>query len=263
MSLITCPECKRQISEFAGICPNCGNKLFSENFLQLVMRHIRRNENTYFICAVFFVIILAGTITSNNSENSTNNPQTTAIETNTSLSSVKPNSKLQTTDDLKEQLKREISSFDKPFDNSNYNETVEALQIERALFIVWANLIYKGENNTDEENQKLAAYLKKKVIALQIKEFPRMRVAYCDVVAKKLWENDVYASTQGGTNGIINFTGGLFAANKNIQETQTLFHEILIEFRFKEARYRWYKEADEYTSYKIDSSKDNVLVWFE
>jgi len=178
----------------------------------------------------------------------------------TSSSTETTANKPQTQIELKEQLKRELASFDKKFDNSSYNGTVESVQMELILFSVWASIVDKGVNSTDEENQKLAADLKKKVIGLQAKEFPRLRKAYGDVVAKKLWENDMYVSTQGGTNGIINFTGGLFAANKNIQETQTTLQKVLTEFRFKEARYRWYKGADEFTYYKIESPKDNELV---
>lgn len=205
------------------------------------------------LAVCFFLFIAFGSDDDKKSESSST----------TSSSSETTSSKPQTTEELKEQLKRELASFDKKFDNSSYNGTVESVQMELILFSVWASIVNKGLSSADNENQKLANDLKKKVIALQVKEFPRMRKAYGDVVSQKLWENDIYVSTQGGTNAIINFTGGLFAANKNIQETQTTLQKVLTEFRFKEARYRWYKGADEFTYYKIESPKDNELVTLE
>lgn len=162
-------------------------------------------------------------------------------------------------DKLKEQLKREIASFEKPFDNSAYRETVANLQIEVVLFSVWASIIDKGENSTDEENKKLAATLKSKVSARQIKEFPKMRESYGKAAAEKLWESNIYVTTEGATDAIINLSGGLFASNKNIAETQRTLSEIFTQFRFKEVRYRWYKEADEFTYYKLETPKDSEI----
>ena len=39
--------------------------------------------------------------------------------------------KEQTPEELNEQLKREIASFNKPFDNTTYDGTVDAIQMER------------------------------------------------------------------------------------------------------------------------------------
>lgn len=176
-----------------------------------------------------------------------------------SSSSTTATEKPQTPEELTQQLNREIAGFDKPFDNSSYSGTVESIQMELVLFSVWQVIIRKGESS-NSENQKLASVLKKKVVNLQVKEFPRMRKKYAEVVAKQLWENDMYVSVQGGTNGIINFSAGMFAANKNIQETQNMLNKVLTEFRFKETRFRWYKEADEFTYYKLKTPNDKELV---
>jgi len=162
-------------------------------------------------------------------------------------------------DKLKEQLQREITSFDKPFDNSSYRNTVEGIQMEVVIFSVWAGMIGKGENSTDEENKKLAASLKNKVTAIQIKEFPQMRKSYAKAAAEKLWESNIYVTTEGATNAIINLTGALFANNKNIADTQRALTDVFSQFRFKEVRYRWYKEADEFTYYKLEPPKDSEI----
>jgi hypothetical protein len=203
------------------------------------------------IAVAFFLIIAFGSDDDKITESST-----------TSSTSAAATDKPQTPLELTQQLKREIAGFDKPFDGSAYSGTVESVQMELVLFSVWQAIIRKGESS-NSENQKLASKLKKKVVNLQVKEFPRMRKKYADVLAKKLWENDIYVSVQGATNGIINFTAGIFAANKNIQETQNLLNKVLTEFRFKETRFRWYKEADEFTYYKLETPIDKELVTLE
>ena len=185
----------------------------------------------------------------NNSKNST-----------TASSSTKDD--LNGTEKTKEQLKRELASFEKPYDNSSYQGTIEAVQMELVLFGAYANIIKEGKDSPDEENKKLADQLQKKVTARQVKEFPVLRKNYAKVAAEKLWASDIYMTTSGSNNTIVNLTGGLFAANKNIAETQKTLLDILTQFRFKEIRYRWYKGADEFTYYKLDTPKDSDPVDF-
>ena len=132
--------------------------------------------------------------------------------------------------------------------------------MEIVLFSFWASVIKKGDSSIDSETKKLAADLRSKVSARQVKEFPKMREEYGKAMAQKLWESNIYVSTEGITDGIINLTGGLFANNKNIAETQKTLHDVLNQFRFKQVRYRWYKGADEFTYYKLESPKDNEII---
>jgi hypothetical protein len=163
----------------------------------------------------------------------------------------------------KEQLEREIKSINDGVDFSTYRGTVDSLQMEHVLFGYWADIIKKGENSDDPEIQKLAKQLKSKVVNLQVREFPRLRKEYVDVAAKKMWENDIEVYANGTGNRYINFTGGLFAANKNKKVFQEQLHEILTMFRFNQSRYRWYKGADEYTYWTIYEGKDSDLVTFD
>lgn len=163
---------------------------------------------------------------------------------------------------LKEQLERELKSFEKPFDNSTYEGSVEAVQMELVLFGAWAKVVEEGEASEDEENQKLAKELRIKVEQRQAKEFPIMRKRYAEEVGKKLWENDIDVSTSGSKKNIINFTAGMFAANKNKKDFNDQVYQRLIEFRFKQSRYRWYKGQDEYTYWDMEVPNDKELVKF-
>ncbi|MBX2953470.1 MAG: hypothetical protein KF870_13255 [Leadbetterella sp.] len=163
----------------------------------------------------------------------------------------------------KERLEREIKSVNDGVDFSTYRGTIDALQMELVLFGTWANIISEGENSNDPEVQKLTKQLKAKVVSMQIKEFPKLRKDYSNIVAKKMWENDIEVTVDGANNKYINFSGGIFAANKNKQDFQNEVHKVLEMFRFNQSRYRWYKGADEYTYWTIYEGKDSDLVAFD
>jgi len=159
-----------------------------------------------------------------------------------------------------EDLERELTTITKGIDFSIYHETIDGLNMELALFAVWGSIIIENDLSEDDKISKLVKQLKQKLAALQTKEFPIMRKVYAKIVANLLWENDIYVSASGTGKRYINFTGGNFAANANKKEFQVELHEILTSFRFKQSRYRWYKEQDEYTYYTIYEGKDTDLV---
>jgi vacuolar-type H+-ATPase subunit I/STV1 len=163
----------------------------------------------------------------------------------------------------KEQLKREIESINEGVDFSSYRGTIDALQLEIALFATWTKIIEDAEIYEDEAINNLTQQLKSKVASIQIREFPILRKEYTKIVASKLWENDIEVSSNGTGNRYINFTGGVFAANKNKKDFQNEIHEILTMFRFNQARYRWYEGQDKYTYWSVYEGKDSDLVDFK
>ena len=164
-----------------------------------------------------------------------------------------------------ESLKRELESIKNGVDFSSYRGTMESLQIELVLFSTWANTIdNSGLYPDDAQIQKLSEELKNRVAKLQVSEFPKMRAEYVKISAKELWRNDIDVYASGGrTKKYINLTGGMFAANANKQDFQNQIHEVLQLFRFKQARYRWYKGDTEYTYWDIDSKDDSAPVRFD
>lgn len=164
---------------------------------------------------------------------------------------------------LFEQLERELKSVNKGVDFSTYRGTVDALQMELILFGTYAQIIKQGENSDDIEINNLANQLKTKVVKMQINEFPVLRKEYAKVVAKLMWEHDIDVFSSGKNNNYLNFTGGLFAANKNKQDFQEQLKDAPKMFRFNQTRYRWYKGEDEYTYYTIYEGNDSDLVDFK
>ena len=96
--------------------------------------------------------------------------------------------------------------------------------------------------------------------SIQIKEFPILRKTYVEVSKAELWVNDIDVSGSGTNTTCINYAGHIFAANANKQDFQDKLHAIMNELRFKKSTYRWYKGADEYTYYTIDSPGDGDIV---
>ena len=95
---------------------------------------------------------------------------------------------------------------------------------------------------------------------LRLRTFPKIRKAYYEFLRKNLWESDIDVDLSGSGNTILKFTGGSFAANKNIKITQETLREMLTMLRFKQTQYRWYEGEDEYTYYKMKTPKDSEIV---
>lgn len=161
-----------------------------------------------------------------------------------------------------EQLKREIESIDKGVDFSTYRGEIQSVQMEIVLFGAWAKNIIDAKNNKNEAINDLGEILESKVKRLQVKEFPLLRIAYKEAIYQKLWVENIETNVIGKGNRTIQFTGALFANNKNKQDTQNTLSNVLRQFRFKKVNYKWYKYDDEYTYYDMDTPNDNELVTF-
>lgn len=163
--------------------------------------------------------------------------------------------------DLKTRVENNIKSIDGGDDlTKNEMTSATAFQITAAIYKAYASTIQEGKQSTDKEVLKLTSDLEKKVIASQVKNFPKIRKAYYQFIKQKLWENDVYVDISGSDNTVLKFTGAYFAANKNIKTTQETVFEMLTLLRFKQTQYTWYKGQDEYTYFKLETAKDTEIV---
>lgn len=60
MALIKCPECKRDISEEAGVCPHCGKTITANDKQIGEWMHenaIKKSDNRYFVLSTIFAVI--------------------------------------------------------------------------------------------------------------------------------------------------------------------------------------------------------------
>lgn len=167
--------------------------------------------------------------------------------------------KKQKEDELISSIQDELKAIEDKNLFNTFRGTQTNLQLELILFDQWAKLIRKSSGSDKKETADLSSKFKKRVESAQSKEFPILRKEYGKLAKELLWEHDIDVSVTGTNNTILNLSGGLFAANKNIKDTQTTLSKVVKEFRFKQVRYRWYKGADEYTYYTVFEGNDKDL----
>lgn len=161
-------------------------------------------------------------------------------------------------------LKKQLSKV-RNFNVEDCTSSKDSILLCASRFSGWAETAEEGkEYNLFENQEKILSKFKRELSSLQRKALPRLRDAYGPVLRKELWENDISAKTIGKGYKIIEFVGGVFAANRNIKSFQEGLtkSKALIILRFNRTRYKWYKRADEYTYYDIDTPKDSDLVVF-
>ena len=122
--------------------------------------------------------------------------------------------------------------------------------------------ISASRTKADSLAKELSNQLRRKVVAVQKKEFPKLRKEYGKVAGDLLWESDIEVAVGGAGNRYITFTGGVFAANKNKADFQGELSNVLKQYRFKQANYKWYEYDDEYTYYSMSPPSDDELVTF-
>jgi hypothetical protein len=161
---------------------------------------------------------------------------------------------------LKLRLENNIKSLEKDNDLTKNVESIDGIVIILALYKSYYIIIKEGKESQNQEEKDLAKKLEQKVSSSQLKDFPKLRLAYFKIMKDKLWENDIDVKIGGKKNTILSLTAGYFASNKNIKSTQETLHEMLVNLRFKQVNYRWYKDEDEYTYYDVESAKDSEVI---
>jgi hypothetical protein len=159
--------------------------------------------------------------------------------------------------DLNAQLTKSISEV------KNYRplsrDSVDLLLVEVAGFTLHKESIDKAKSFNDDQIKKLGVDLESELKNLQTKEFPAIRKAYGSITNKSLWEQDIEVKVSGAGNSTLMLTGALFAANKNIKDTQGILQETLELLRFKKVQYEWYSGASEFDYYNLETKKDNEI----
>lgn len=248
MALKKCKECGHEVSKKADKCPNCGAP----------------QKRKPYGCGTLIVIVLLGgllvSLFTGNNTSSTKPPS----QSDKSVSSLPVKTSEEKKNDYVATLKREIEGLSN-YKVDTYLDSKDSIILGVALFSGWAMIAEEGEKFTlNNEEKALLKKFKNKVSSAQSKAFPKLRDAYGPAVRKALWEHDLSAKTVGADFRTIEFAGGAFAANRNIKEFQTNISDVLHQLRFKQARYKWYKEDDKFTYFDIKSHKDTeLIVWVE
>ena len=165
-------------------------------------------------------------------------------------------SKPETDEGVLQGLNDKIANLDRT--PTAYTKDSALLQVAR--FSLYAKEIASAEVRTNPEIKKKAAELKRRLSQHQSREFPRMRRAWAKEADEKMWENDVDVTVAGNAAQNLTLVGGLFAANRNIKETQKTLSPIIEGLRFKRINFKWIRSADEYTYYTLETPADSEVT---
>jgi len=80
MSLVTCPECKKKISDTTDSCPNCGYKLTSEKVAEIKKKEKQVQKGCGIGClaviVIFAILYMIGSFSSDSQKTETSTPKT-------------------------------------------------------------------------------------------------------------------------------------------------------------------------------------------
>ena len=141
---------------------------------------------------------------------------------------------------------------------SDYSDNIK-IQAQSIIFSTYANEVVEGEKSSSDEDKKLTAELKKKLIAKQVQEYPKMRKAYAEYAHKLLWEQDIDVTSSGSTNATLTLVGAVFASNTGIASVESNIEEMLKELRFKKVNYKWIQHEEEYQYFDLKTPNDSEL----
>lgn len=112
-----------------------------------------------------------------------------------------------------------------------------------------------------EDNPDLLTYRDRLIQAgrnFQSRKFPELRQSQAEALSDALWVDNYEVYTYGPGNSTIVFKNVIFANNRNIQDFQSIYSEILKEFRYDRVEYKWSTYGD-YSYFDLDSKADTFI----
>ena len=134
-----------------------------------------------------------------------------------------------------------------------------ALQVQSVVFSTYANDVIEGEKSISTEDNRLALELRKKLVAKQVSEYPKIRQAYAEIARKALWQEDIDVNLSGPNDTTLTLVGAVFASNKGIASLQVNLEKVLEELRFKRVNYKWIEHDENYQYFDVNSVSDSEL----
>ena len=145
------------------------------------------------------------------------------------------------------------------FNGADYRGSVASLIEEVNYFSYVITLIEAAEKDSIEKIKEKGKTIEKKLIKIQLAEFPKIRKEYARIMNKKLWVEDIEVRILGNRNSTLQFVSGTFASHSNISDFHFKMARMVQFFRFKRTNFLWYEYDDEYPYYRESSVSDDVL----
>lgn len=152
-----------------------------------------------------------------------------------------------------EQIKREVASMKDGNTLTDIPTDRNGIMISAAVIGARAKIYKDRPKHDDPEIKAIEKEFVTLSTAYQRDAFPKLRKAWADSLDEVMWENDIDVATFGTGNKKVRFTGGAFAANRNIKAAHEALGDTPRILRFSEEMYEWYRGSD-YQSYKYDDA---------
>jgi predicted nucleic-acid-binding Zn-ribbon protein len=214
-SIKNCKFCQAEIPSASVKCPKC--------------KKIEWTKKNIAITAVFAVIFawILISILPDTPSNTASNDQTLIAQ-----------------ESVKENLSLGLSAVNTFTSYATPTSTIDDLNAEVTLFGYWAKYIEAGKASSSTEEIAMAKELEKKTIAIQTKEFPKLRKEATRFFRNTLWEGDIDVSVGGSKNETLSLVGAYFAANTNIKNAYESMNPLLVKYRFQKIQFAWYRGGD-------------------
>jgi hypothetical protein len=159
----------------------------------------------------------------------------------------------------KEDLQYYLDEVNSPYIYGAFRTNIENIMLEIEFFTEYGSIIEEASHSTDAEVVELSKQLAIAVGKLQAVELPGIRTAYCNIIRRDLWVENIDVTWYGKNIDKLTFTSGLFASNYCIQEFQKQISSTVSMLGFKRVNYKWYEGAEEYTYYDVHSLADSEI----
>jgi hypothetical protein len=140
-------------------------------------------------------------------------------------------------------------------------ETTDNIIISVAMFSALATVYRDGARlGLSAEQEAVRQRFKRRLIEWQVAALPELRNRYGPAMSRRVWREDMEVRTIGAGYRTIELIWGGFAANANIADVHSTARENFEALRFRRAQYRWYRGADRYQYYTLETPSDRDLV---
>lgn len=117
-------------------------------------------------------------------------------------------------------------------------------------------LYNEAKENSDRKIVQQREVLKTKMVQVQRRDFPELRMAYVASKKQALDEQQVAIGVAGEHQEVLTFEGKMFRPEKVQEDFMKNIYGIVNDLRFKKVVYKWSDGPDGFHNYEIKSKED-------
>ena len=165
--------------------------------------------------------------------------------------------RLERIETLQRDIPRYLETLNTISQHKNYT-TDDLLEKSRLLALI-AGRCRAGLRLDIPEINRTAKECQKKLLKIQLKEFPKMRDSYGIILTGELEDFDIWVKCEDLKNKTLVLIGDYFVFEHRIPEIHKSIEPVLKELRFDYVSYRWSNDYANGQRFSVDSKDDNWL----